>query len=698
MKRRMAFLLTLAVSLTTVTGSVPLSGSAEEAICAEEEIIAVNEEAAADLLLEEDAGTDSAADQEEETAADSLGSIFIENVETVDVSDIPKEVIADEGLTGLSADSAEMSEESENTNEISSGITDEAAFMTSDGNSGISTASEDSDDEESDIIELGISVTFGQTEAREMLQLINELRTGDDAWYWNSDDETKTTCSDLSELTYDYDLEAVAMQRAAEIALSFSHTRPDGTMCYTALGENSYVYYAAGENIAAGQTSAASAFTSWAEEDEDYSGQGHRRNMLSSSFNAIGIGHVYYNGIHYWVQEFAYTTSTSTAVSANDSATDMTVNVAESYISGVTVEADPEEENLIFGESVDLPTITTKISLTETWPSGRIQPVTADYSWTVGDGSIAEISGSQLAAKAVGTTNLTATVLAETATVPVNVQYDLTKGILEVPETSYVYDGSEKIPQITVYYDTAELTENTDYTLTYSDNINAGTASVTVTGMGSYTGSLTGTFTISKAEQTLTASVAASSIEVGETTKITVDGKGTVTYTSSDSSVASVSSDGVITGAGEGNASITVSAAGDENYNPAETTLTVTVTSPAVTSTTITSSTDTSTTVTSSTIAGTKLSSVKNTASRKITVKWKKKSGVTGYQIQYSTSKTFKKGNKTVKVSGAKKTKKVISKLKKGKTYYVRVRTYKKVNGVTYYSAWSTKKKVSIKK
>lgn len=95
--------------------------------------------------------------------------------------------------------------------------------------------------------------------------------------------------------------------------------------------------------------------------------------------------------------------------------------------------------------------------------------------------------------------------------------------------------------------------------------------------------------------------------------------------------------------------------------------------------------------------AKTSLKSVKSKSSKKITVKWKKASGVTGYQIQYSRSKTFKSGNKTVKVSGANKASKVISKLKKGKTYYVRIRTYKTVSGTTYYSAWSAKKKVKVK-
>ena len=80
--------------------------------------------------------------------------------------------------------------------------------------------------------------------------------------------------------------------------------------------------------------------------------------------------------------------------------------------------------------------------------------------------------------------------------------------------------------------------------------------------------------------------------------------------------------------------------------------------------------------------------------SKAFTVKWKKQTDVSGYQIQYSTNKKFKKGTKikTVKKSNATKT--TIKKLKAGKKYYVRIRTYKTVNGTNYYSAWSKSKSV----
>lgn len=80
-----------------------------------------------------------------------------------------------------------------------------------------------------------------------------------------------------------------------------------------------------------------------------------------------------------------------------------------------------------------------------------------------------------------------------------------------------------------------------------------------------------------------------------------------------------------------------------------------------------------------------------------VTVKWKKKSKIMGYQIQYSTDSKFKKGNKTIKIKKAKTVSKKITGLKPSKKYYVRIRTYKIVNKKTYYSSWSKKKNVTTK-
>lgn len=96
-------------------------------------------------------------------------------------------------------------------------------------------------------------------------------------------------------------------------------------------------------------------------------------------------------------------------------------------------------------------------------------------------------------------------------------------------------------------------------------------------------------------------------------------------------------------------------------------------------------------------IPSTSISSIK-VKNEAITIKWKKKSGITGYQIQYSTNSKFnKKNSKTIKIKQAKKISKKITGLKSSKKYYVRVRTYKVVKKKISYSSWSKKKSITTK-
>ena len=102
------------------------------------------------------------------------------------------------------------------------------------------------------------------------------------------------------------------------------------------------------------------------------------------------------------------------------------------------------------------------------------------------------------------------------------------------------------------------------------------------------------------------------------------------------------------------------------------------------------------TTVFATNIPSTTITSVK-TKSEAFMIKWKKKTNIAGYQIQYSTNSKFKKGNKTIKIKKAKTVSKKITGLKPSKKYYVRIRTYKIVDKKTYYSNWSKKKCVTTK-
>ena len=143
-----------------------------------------------------------------------------------------------------------------------------------------------------------IEVTYSQSDARSMLKMINDFRADKDAWIYQSSGE-KITVAGLSPLSYDYTLERIAMQRAAELAICYSHSRPDGTNCFTAFPANNG-YRKKGENVSAGIHSAEQTFTDWKEDGaSNYDGQAHRRSMLSGEFNAVGISHVRFNGIDY---------------------------------------------------------------------------------------------------------------------------------------------------------------------------------------------------------------------------------------------------------------------------------------------------------------------------------------------------------------------------------------------------------------
>lgn len=131
-------------------------------------------------------------------------------------------------------------------------------------------------------------------EIQTCFDMVNEFRTGNEAWYWNEDNTTKTELvGQLGKLTLDEELCKAAQIRAKEIVKKFEHTRPNGKSCFTVLDEYSIVYSACGENIAAGNQTGKDTFLQWKEDNYKYADQGHRRNMLNSNFTKIGIAYTY---------------------------------------------------------------------------------------------------------------------------------------------------------------------------------------------------------------------------------------------------------------------------------------------------------------------------------------------------------------------------------------------------------------------
>ena len=95
-------------------------------------------------------------------------------------------------------------------------------------------------------------------------------------------------------------------------------------------------------------------------------------------------------------------------------------------------------------------------------------------------------------------------------------------------------------------------------------------------------------------------------------------------------------------------------------------------------------------------IAKPKLNSAKLTSKKKIKASWSKVGGASGYQVMWSTYKNFSKNYKTKSVK-AKYSSKTVTTAQSKKTYYVRVRAYKTINGKKVYSQWSSTKKVKTK-
>lgn len=340
-----------------------------------------------------------------------------------------------------------------------------------------------------------IKVTYGQTEARAMLADINAFRTSEtDAWCWDMSDSTRQPCL-TTELEYDYELERVAMQRAAEIALSYDHTRPNGKACFTAYPSG---YRGMGENIAAGYVSAAEVFDGWKEENESYAGQGHRRNMLSAKFKAVGIGHVVYQGCHYWVQEFGDRVKNGAASGANDDTQIVDVDVASSYITAVKTNLD--DVSLKVGEKATAADFSLALNVVNQWGYQKDCVIENECSAKIEDETIASLSedavitGLKSGTTKIWISNPFGSDFYRTITVTKGTE---DKGEISVePIADQTYTGSALTPKVVVKAGSKVLTQNVDYTVLYSNNVNVGTASVKITGKGSYKGSYTVNFKI----------------------------------------------------------------------------------------------------------------------------------------------------------------------------------------------------------
>lgn len=262
---------------------------------------------------------------------------------------------------------------------------------------------------------------------------------------------------------------------------------------------------------------------------------------------------------------------------------------------------------------------------------------------------------------------------------------------VKLAASTYIYDGKEVKPEVTVLLEDTTLSEGTDYRLEYQNNNRVGEASVSVTGIGNYTDTKTVSFQIVEKQKEPAAPV----VEKLDTVNIT--------------SIANAKKGIKLTWNRVSGAQgyIIYRAYGKGGYKAIKT-----VTNGATAAYTDTGATTNGGKYTYAVCAykgsikgayvgktyyylkQNRISSVKNNASKKATVKWTRNTKANGYQVNYKTGKK----QKTITVKSNKTLNKVLKSLKKKATYSVKVRSYKKVSGVTYYSEWSSAKKVKIKK
>ena len=254
----------------------------------------------------------------------------------------------------------------------------------------------------------------------------------------------------------------------------------------------------------------------------------------------------------------------------------------------------------------------------------------------------------------------------ETAEIPALSKQNISSATVTLSKSTYVYDGKAKKPSVTVKLGGKTLKNGTDYTVSYSNNVKAGTATVKITGKGDYTGSVTKNFNIKNDFKQATITGISNKTYNGksQTQKITVKFGGKTLKNGTDYTV-SYSNNKKI-----GTASMKIVGKGDYAGTIGKTFK----------------------------ISPVKMSISKLRAkSKAFKASWAKNDQATGYEIQYSTNSKFKSAKK-VAITKKTTTAKTITKLKASKKYYVRMRIYTTVNGKKYYGAWSAVKTVTTKK
>ena len=319
---------------------------------------------------------------------------------------------------------------------------------------------------------------------------------------------------------------------------------------------------------------------------------------------------------------------------------------------------------------------TVKASFTQTYYNGKAQQPTVTVK-ELDEGTDYKVEGKAITEPGTGTvtvSGINSCYGSKQLSFKV-VKHKITEKDISLQKTDYVYNGNSRKPKVYI----TGLVEGEDFTVSYSSNKNPGIAKVVVKGKNYYDGEKTLKFKIHPGEVSLkSASSYTSKIKLGWSESKRAEGYEIRLYKSSEwvkvKTTANTSAS--VTGLKSGTQYklrlyAYVNSDGKTVYSdPIEITTSTTGPKP------------------------TKISSLR-AGKKAFTLKWKKKK-CTGYEIEYSTSSSFKKAKKLT-VKSRSTVSRQVKKLKKGKKYYVRVRTYNSTNGKKIYGTWSAKKTVTVK-
>ncbi len=404
----------------------------------------------------------------------------------------------------------------------------------------------------SESVTVTITGTRNYDKANEVFTLVNQERTNEG----------------VSEISLDKSLCDYAMERAEEVAVYFSHTRPDGSLANSYTTTDNIIVI--GENLAAGSSTATGAMTQWMNSD------GHRANILKDSYKSIGIGcYTTSSGMTYWVQVFSTQDAVETPSYSGTSTTTQKITISTDTVPiTLTINGLSETNTIDIGETLS-PTSASILNIG--WEDVEVKTGIAlsDITWTSSDTNIFTVDANgTVTGVSEGTAILTATLGNDSKEYTITVNPEKTITLNKSTSTLWVGD-TEKLTVTYIPEDSSSEQGTISWTSSNSDvasvdsngqvtAVSKGTATITAT---TSTSGKTATceVTVNQPYTGISLNKTSITMDKNSTEKLevttvpeTADESATIKYETSDTDVATVSDNGTITAVGTGTATITV--------------------------------------------------------------------------------------------------------------------------------------------